>query len=272
MEELQINIIAKNILFKNYWEYRNIKEHILEIPQDIKQQIDERLRTNVKDYEGDFIPYYTFNNLIGIHKRIMNEDEDGVVFIVSPPGYGKSTQALIFSTFIDPTFNKTKIIFNLIELKAFLTLASQELKKETEARSKGDFDYKSKYKGKSIILDEGVFMLFSGDAMTREGKIVQKLFSVIRALNILMFVCVTNFRKVNKGVKEDRIIGLIKIERKGIISFRSKKKIRKVRINEHHIFWSKPNYTEKTGKLNRNGKLWTDYSQRKAEFLLEAVE
>jgi DNA polymerase III delta prime subunit len=261
---------AQRILYKYYWENRNTREHILELPEEKKNIIREKIFKNVPELEG-FYPYFTLSNLEGIYNRVLFEDEDGVVFIVAPPGYGKSSLALVLAKYIDPTINDDRIIFNMDELKDFLTLAAKELKKEKDAQMKGQV-YKSTLKGKAVILDEGVFMLFSGDAMTKEGKTVQKLFSIIRALNLMMFVNATNFRKVNKGVKEDRIIGLIRIIRKGVIEFYSKKRIRKIRIMEQNIYFGRAAYNENVGRVCKDSDYWKMYEQKKATFLLEAVE
>lgn len=270
METLDIATTSKNILKKYYWDNRNTREHVLEIPQDKKDKIREKILKNIPELEG-FFPYYTLSNIDGIYNRVLFEDEDGVVFIVAPPGYGKSSLALVLAKYIDPTIDGDRIIFNMDELKNFLGLAAKELRKEKDAIQEGRA-YKSKLKGKAIILDEGVFMLFSGDAMTREGKTVQKLFSIIRALNLMMFVNATNFRKVNKGVKEDRIIGLIRIIRRGVIEFYSKKRIRKIKIMEQNIYFGRAAYNENVGKVAKDSSYWKLYEQKKAVFLMEAVE
>lgn len=268
-----ITLMSKNILYKYHWEYRNKKpEDNYTLPEDVKNKTKKKLNKNVKEYQG-IIPYLTLNNIQGIYDRVLEEDEDGVIFVVAPPGYGKTTVALILAKYIDPTLeNETeRVIFNIDELKLFLKACAMELKKEKSCSVNG-VEYHSKLKGKAVVLDEGVFMMFSGDAMSREGKLIQKLFSVIRALNIMFFVNVTNFRKVNKGVKEDRIIGLIKVIKRGTISFFSKKRVRKIRILENNMIWPRSNFTELIGKLDKTSIYWRNYELRKAEFLYSSVD
>jgi hypothetical protein len=267
---MEIQTIARKILKTYYWDKRNTREHALELPPETKKLIQDKLKLNLPELDG-YAPLYTLANIEGIYKRVLFEDEDGVVFIVAPPGYGKSSLALLMAKYIDPTIDDNRIIFNLDELKDFLTLAAKELKKEKDSELKGEL-YKSKLKGKTVILDEGVFMLFSGDAMSKDGKTIQKLFSIIRALNLMMFVNATNFRKVNKGVKEDRIIGLIRIIRKGVIEFYSKKRIRKIKIMEQNIYFGRAAYNEKVGRIAKDSHYWKMYEQKKACFLMEAVE
>jgi hypothetical protein len=211
--------------------------------------------------------------MLGIYNRVLTQDEDGVVFCVAPPGFGKTTVSLILASFLDPTIktDDARIIFDIDELKSFLRLAANELKKEKNFKLNG-YEYKSNLKGKAVILDEGVFMMFSGDATTKDGKMIQKLFSVIRALNLIFFVNVTNFRKVNRGVKEDRIIGLMRVIKRGTINFYSKKKLKKVKIQSEDIYWSRPNYTELIGKLDKESEFWIMYEDKKAKFLYKSVE
>lgn len=268
---MEIQKVSSNILNTYFWDQRKEKDNVAKIPEELKESILEQLKANVPEYEGSYIPYFTLANIIGIYNRIKYEDEDGIVFIVAPPGYGKSTQALIFGKFIDTSINSSRIIFDIEELKKFLGFAVKELRKEKEAQATGKI-YNSTLKGKAVILDEGVFMLFSGDAQTKEGKLIQKLLSVIRALNLLIIVNATNFRKINKGVKEDRIIGLIRLSRKGVIEFQSKKKIRRIKIQENNIYWGRSNFTERTGKLDKNSQYWKDYELKKADFLVGAID
>lgn len=260
----------EKILYKYYFANRNKNLHEIQIPSNIKTSCEQQLFKNVPEYIGKKIPYNTICNINGIYKRICTEDEDGLVMVVAPPGYGKSTVAIIFSKLIDNELDISKIIFDEDELDLFLRECTKELRKESEYTLEGKI-YKSKLKGSSIILDEGVFMLFSGDAMTKQGKKLQKLFSIIRALNLMIIVNATNFRKINRGIKDERLIGLIKINKRGVISFFSKKKISQIKITENNIKWSRPNYTEFIGKIDTNSKLWKEYKLKKSNFLVEVV-
>lgn len=267
---IDIKQYSEEILKDYYWNGRNKKECAVQIPDELKKAIKKQIKANVPEWEGP-IPHLTLANINGIHNKIMTEDEDGVVFVVAPPGYGKTTQAIMAGKFVNPEIDNEKIIFDMNELKEFLSIAAQELRKEKMAIAAGTI-YVSYLKGKSIILDEGVFMMFSGDAMTKDGKLIQKLLSVIRALNLMIVVCATNFRKVNKGVKEDRIIGLIRIARRGVIEFYSKKRIRRIKILENTIYWGRPNFVERSGKLKKDSTLWKNYEVKKANFLVDAAE
>jgi len=269
---MEITKFSKEILYKYHWKYRNGRDENKAIPEEIKKDLYNKFKKNVPEYQG-VIPYFTLSNVEGIYKRVLYSDEDGVVFIVAPPGAGKSTVALILSKFIDPTLleEPERIIFNIDELKAFLKKCAIELQRAKKSNLENE-KYENKLKGKVVLLDEGVFMMFSGDSTTKDGKLVQKLFSVIRALNLMFFVNVTNFKKVNKGVKEDRIIGLIKIVRRGTLTFYSKKKIRKIRILPDNIIWPRANYTELIGKIDKKSQYWKNYEMRKADFLFSSLE
>lgn len=261
------------ILKAIYWDGRNGIKEKNTFPNEIKKDIKKRVKKYFKDYfqfKGD-IPYNMFANLDGIYYKIQNEDEDGVIFIVAPPGFGKSSLGCTGAYFTDPTLKPWRVIFTLEQFQTFLKDASRQLRKEKEAILNGT-DYESPLKNKTIVLDEGVYMLFSGDAMTKGGKMAQKLFSIIRALNLMVFVHVTNFRRVSKGVKEDRIIFLIKIDKKGIINGYSKSRIRQIKFFDHFIKWPTPNFTERAGYINPKCRFWNEYEHKKADFLFNATK
>lgn len=274
LRDIDYDFMAQKILYSKYFEDRARKKDLNEFPQEIKKIINERIDIHFKEHakiKGE-IPYIFLANVYGIEEKIRKEDEDGFIFVVAPPGYGKTSVSLMGGKFTDKTLRNNRVIFNIDELKKFLKLASEELLKEKEARLAKGVLYESPLKGKVVVLDEGVFMMFSGDAMTREGKLIQKLVSIIRALNLMVFVNVTNFKKVNKGVKEDRIILLIRISRRGIIEGYSKKKIRQILIMPDGIKWPRPNFTERVGFIDPACNYWQEYEIKKADFLFNSVE
>lgn len=261
-----------DLMLKRYgWELRT---DVIDsnMPPEIMNEILKIIKKNFKSIPiiGD-MPYFLFSNLYGIVETIRKEDEDSVIFIVAPPGTGKSTLSLICAKFVDPTFNNTRTLFTKKELQDFLTKASKIHNQMQRDLAKGK-EVENPLSGKSIILDEGLYLLFSGDAITKEGKLIEKLFSIIRALNLLIFVNVTNLRKINKGIREDRLFAIIRVPQKGSLTFYSKKKISKIEFRPGSITYPKANFYDTFGKIDPKSKFWKEYRVKKGQFLYNATQ
>lgn len=264
--------INTNLMLKRYgWELKtDIRDS--DIPPELMDKLLKIVKTNFKDVPiiGN-IPFYLFANLYGILEKIRAEDEDSVIFMVAPPGTGKSTLSLLSARFMDKSFNNTRTLFTKKELQDFLLDATKIYNKIQKDIREGK-DVKNPLNGKAVILDEGLYLLFSGDAITKEGKLIEKLFSIIRALNLLIFVNVTNLRKINKGIREDRLFALVRIPVKANLSFYSKKKISQIEFKPGGISYPKSNFYDKFGKIDPKCKFWKDYQLKKGKFLYEATQ
>lgn len=271
LKEYDLNENTPLILKKYGWDLR-IDMTDGDIPSEIMSKILEIMKTNLKEVPiNGNIPYYLFSNLYGISETIRQEDEDGVIFLVAPPGKGKSTLSLICAKFADKTFTNERTLFTKKELSDFLAKASKIHNQMQTDIAKG-LEVNNPLSGKAIILDEGLYLLFSGDAITKEGKLLEKLFSIIRALNLLIFVNVTNLRKINKGIREERLFALIRVPEKGNLSFYSKKKISQIEITPGNISYPKPNFYDKFGKIDPKCKFWKQYRVKKGQFLYNATQ
>lgn len=266
--------IAKDILHHLYWDCRNVT-NVINIPTHVMQIVTEAIE---KSFFDDYFKikdrfcYSIFANILGIRKQLMEEDHDSMIMVVAPPGYGKSSFSCMIARVADPKFTPERVIFSIDELKKFLNIASKEHVKVTDAMVKGE-KYESPLKGKAVVLDEGVYMLFSGDAMTRYGKLVQKIFSIIRALNLMIIVNSTNIARINRGVITDRLSCLLRIPNRGFIHFYNKKRIKYAVIQKgRRIQYSSPTFMEYAGYLDPSCQFWKEYLLKKAMFLKEATE
>jgi hypothetical protein len=262
------------VLCRKYaWELREIEENTL-LPQveydKVMTQIEKAFKTEYFRFIGIY-PTLIFANLLGLKKRIMTEDYDAVMYLVAPPGYGKSTNSFLCARFMDVTFDATRIIFNYKQFKTFLNDASKVYHKITTAQKEGK-TVENPMKGKVYVVDEGVYMFYSGDSSSKQGKDLQKLFSVIRALNLILIVNSTNFRRISKGVKEDRVSALIKIPTKGYMYFYSKKKVSEIRIMDEYIKFPKHNFYDRSGFIDKSCEFWKDYLMMKSQFLVDVTE
>jgi len=260
------------LLLKKYgWDLRHAQEDTI-LPLEEFEKVNQQI---IKSFVNGFVwegayPYISFSNLLGVKNKIMKEDEDSVLFVVAPPGLGKTTFSLGCARFVDPTFTNERTIFTMKHLKEFLNKVSRVYRKVAKGRENGE-NIENPYAGKCLILDEGVYLLFSGDTQSKNGKLAQKLFSIIRALNLIIIVNVTNLRKINKGVREDRVLALFRIPTKGIVQFYSKKKINQINFKENSLKYPKANFYEKTGWI-ANCPFWLSYGVMKAQFLVGATE
>lgn len=259
------------LLTRYGWEFRFHEDNTL-LPQE---EMDKVLSKIQSSWRNDFkwqgaIPFISYANLLGLKDDIIKNDDDSVIGIIAPPGRGKSTFTLGCARFLDPTYTNDRTIFNKEQLKAFLKKVSIVYNQIKEYNKKGD-SYVNPYHGSVVILDEGLYLLFSGDAASKDGKLLIKLFSVIRALGILFLINITNWQKISKGVKEDRFKALFRIPVKGVIQFFSGKKIKGIKLEGGHLIWPKPNFYEKTGKIDKDCQFWKEYDNKKSEFLLRVT-
>lgn len=253
-----------NQIYNNYENYSIIED--LSFQTNIENILNTNLKLNNLNLVGD-IPYYTLYNIFKTKEKILNLDEDSIIGIIGEAGTGKSNISFIFSYFLDSSFNENRIIFNFDELLSFLKECSQEILKEQRDKS-----YKSYLRAVVVVLDEGVYMLFSADGNSKNGKLATKLFSVIRFLNIVMFINMTNFEKINKTIRESRLYSTIRIMKKGVIEYRSKKKTRNLELDsDNNIIWSEPNFIEKVGFLSKDSEFWKKYNNKKGSFVVNAI-
>lgn len=261
-----------DFLLNHYaWELRFQEEHTL-LPMDEFEKVQKQIQ---KCWTSDFtfkgnIPFISYSNLLGLRDYIIKTDDDSVVGIVAPPGQGKSTFTLSCARIIDPSFTNERTIFTMDQLRAFLRKVTKVYNQIKEANKNGG-DFKNPYHGTAVVLDEGVYLLFSGDAGTKQGKDQTKLFSIIRALGIIFLVNITNWKRISKGVKEDRFKAIFRIPVKGMVQFFSQARINRIKIEGDKLIWPKPNFYEKTGFISHDCQFWKSYDNKKSEFLMLAT-
>lgn len=256
------NLLLLNQLHNSY--EKKIEE-MDSISKEVEIRLKEHLNYNNLKLLGQ-IPYYTLHNLLKTKERILEIDEDGIIAVIGEAGTGKTSISILFSFFLDKDFSQIKIIFTFEELLKYLKLCAEEIQKELS-----NTNYKSNLRGSTIILDEGVFILFSADTLSKQGKLAVKLFTVIRFLNIVMFICMTNFDKVNKTVRDSRLYSSIQIQKKGVIEYRSKLRTRNITVDDTGVHFTEPNFTEKVGFIQKDCQFWKEYNQRKGQFVSNAI-
>jgi hypothetical protein len=122
-----------------------------------------------------------FNFLTYKKKEILENDTQGIGILFGKVGSGKSCRAqeiLYFANREDCKIDQ--ICFDKQELIKAVTT----------------------YKKKCIIIDEGTSVVFSREAMTREGRMVAALMAQIRAQNLLICICIPRLKDIESSVLE----------------------------------------------------------------------
>lgn len=254
-----------NLLSHIYTNYETFFTHKNQVSSVVDSRLKEHFKFNSLELIGD-IPYYTLYNVMKTRERILQIDEDGIIAVEGEAGSGKTTVALICSFFLDQNFGIPKVLFTFDDLLFFLRDCASEVQKELN-----DPNYRSNLRGVTVILDEGVFVLFSADAFSKQGKMATKLFTVIRFLNIVMFICMTNFNKVDRTIRETRLYSLIKLVKKGNLTYYSKSKVRQITIDESGTHYPSPNFNEKVGYIKKDSRFWKEYNHKKGSFVSSSI-
>lgn len=274
LENFPLQQQTDELLKKYAWDLRFQEEHVL-LPLEEFEKVQDQIK---KSWGPEFqwekdIPFISFSNLMGLRDHIIKSDDDSVIGIVAPPGTGKSTFSLACAKIVDPNFTNDRTIFTMEQLQRFLKKVTKVYNQIKEANKEGlgGGKFTNPYHGSAVIIDEGLHMLFSGDAGTRAGKTATKLFSIIRALGIIFIVNITNWSRISKGVKEDRFKALFRIPAKGVVQFFSHARINNIKLEKNRLVWPTPNFYEKMGFINRECDFWKEYDNKKSEFLLTAT-
>jgi len=253
------------ILKSLHTDYESYFTELNPIESEVKSRFEKHFKDNGLKLIGD-IPFYTLHNLLKTQERILEIDEDAIIGVVGEAGLGKTNISILCSFFLDIGLKQDRIIFDFEELLYFLRECAEEIQKEMK-----DESYKSSLRGNVVILDEGVFVLFSADTLSKQGKMATKLFTVIRFLNVFMFVNMTNFNKVDRTIRETRLYSLIRINKKGSISYFSKKKVREISTEDNTLRFPEPNFSESVGYIQKDCDFWKKYNKRKGQFVETAI-
>ena len=191
------------------------------------------------------------HNLNLIKNLIVNKDFDWIHLIIGKEGCGKSTLAIQTCKAIDPTFNASRVINDLEELKRVVRNSSA---------------------GQAILIDEGALFFFSGDAMTKDVKKIVKLFTAFRRYNLFFVVCVPCYYDIVSRIRDKRVKSGCIVYRRGVFGFFSRKRlnmIRKHRKNNSEIY-PRANFVGTYPKLET--QLWLNYLKKKDEILAEETK
>jgi hypothetical protein len=250
--------------------YSTYETYSLSDDSNLKSDVESRLFSSLKKNNIEYIgsvPYYTLYNLLCLHQTMLEDDEDCIVGVLGRAGKGKTTQAFVGSFYLDSIFTQERVIFDFKELLDFLQEAAIELQKEESQKG-----YRSYLRGIVLTIDEGVSIFFSSDVNTKQGRLATKLLTVIRFLNLFVFVCATNFERLNKLLRETRFRACLRIPEKGLLEFYSPKRTLQIQVDDSNTaVFPEPNFIESCGLLAKNNSFWLSYNSRKARFTVNTI-
>ena len=148
------------------------------------------LKGYVKFNVGDpFLYLYAYK----VRKKL-NDDYDHITVITGKEGTGKSTFANKLACLVSPGIGINHVCYKPLDLVAAMETAS---------------------KGDTIWIDEGALFLFSREAMGKNNKMLIKLLTISRQLNIHLMICIPNFYIIDTYIREHRVSSLFHIKRRG---------------------------------------------------------
>lgn len=131
--------------------------------------------------------------------RIQTNFLDIFLGITGAEGIGKSTIGIQIASLVDPEFIVDDVCLTGRQLTHNMRIGKR---------------------GKAIVCDESATMgLFSREAMSRTNKEFVKLFTTIRKKGFILIVVVPNFFYFDTYLREQRIISLIHMRRRGYYRF-----------------------------------------------------
>lgn len=148
-----------------------------------------------------------------IYKDINFNQFDNVHVITGGEGMGKSTYAIQTACRVDSKFTPEYLLYTPERLPDIL----EELLDKNE-------------KGRALILDEGNMFLFSREAMSGGNKLMVKLLSICRQLNLYLIICVPNFFTIDSYIREHRLKALTVIYKRGKARCYNSKYLKKISV------------------------------------------
>lgn len=185
-------------------------------------------------------------NLDLIKKIILEKDYDWIHLIIGKEGTGKSTLGLQVCKYFDETFDESRIINDLEELKV------------TVRNSKP---------GQAIMIDEGALFFYASDAMTKDVKEIIKLFTAFRKYNLFFVICVPQYYDIVSRIRDKRVKSATVVYKRGVFGFMSRAKLNRIyknKINNQEVYPT-PNFIERYDALDND--LWRRYLAKKTEIL-----
>lgn len=127
-------------------------------------------------------------------EAINNKNEDWVHLCIGREGVGKSSLAIQLCMYVDPTFDESRIIFNVQQFENAIVNAKR---------------------GQAVLIDEGALIAFSRDAMAKDVKYVIRTLSACRKLGLFICLCIPKLMLLDRYIREERAASLTRVVMRG---------------------------------------------------------
>jgi hypothetical protein len=122
-------------------------------------------------------------------------------------------------------------------------------------------------RGGVLIADEGATTMLADDTITKEGKEVKKLITVLRERNLFVIICVPEWDLVQPYIRARRTQMLYRCVSRGTVLAYSKPLIQRIRKDEKSKQLVYPPPAFKDHWQERKGELWAAYDKMKNDYL-----
>ena len=122
-------------------------------------------------------------------------------------------------------------------------------------------------RGGVLIADEGATTMLADDTITKEGKEVKKLTTVLRERNLFVIICVPEWDLVQPYIRARRTQMVYRCVSRGTVMVYSKPQIHRIRKDEKSKQLIYPPPAFKDHWQERKGDLWAAYDQMKNDYL-----
>ncbi|MFB6181135.1 MAG: hypothetical protein ABEJ93_04615, partial [Candidatus Nanohalobium sp.] len=143
-------------------------------------------------------------------KRVRDRDKDFVCLVEGGEGNGKSSVALEMAKYMDPAFDVDEQVCMSHE---------QVIRTADELQPY-----------QAIVFDEGIEALLSRNHGKTKNKIMIEWFREIRAKNLFIFICMPEFKEIEKPIRDDRAHALIRCVKQGWAHFFNQRKMDQITV------------------------------------------
>lgn len=185
-------------------------------------------------------------NLDRVTNNYLKRDRDFILVVDGDEGEGKSTLAWSCCKYVDPTFNAERIAYDQHQFKELVQKSSI---------------------GQALLIDEGGWMLFSREAMTRMNKEIVKILMAIRMKNLFVVVCIPSFWKIDDYIRTHRARALFRVPCRGRVMIYGRKKLRRAYKNKVTHRWKIRGKPAKDSFKKISGPEWEEYLKKKGDFV-----
>ena len=193
------------------------------------------------------------DNLNGIRKDFLDQENDYLLVVDGREGSGKSSLALQLAEYIDPEFCVSKIAFSGREFLNIIGTVKD---------------------GSAVVFDEAAEGLYSAESLTPLNISISKALMISRVKRLFIIIVIPSFFVLNKYVKLFRLGLLLHVEDRGHVAIYShhKNMIRKLVIDGQKYYDYTTVHTPYHDDYPKyHGLLWPEYMQKKLSYVHDSL-